>query len=247
MRLASERYPIGFALLLLISSGCVAGPRLGKDEGREAVVWEHDSLAAPKPPAPLVSKEAATERELLDELHQAEQKGTEDLALASTLYNLAIIRRQQGAFAEAEQLYSRALTIRERQQGPEHPDVAIVLNNLAALEAAQGKYDAAQPLLERALRIRQTALGGENTLTAQSLNNLALLYAARGDAAAAEPLYQRALAVLDRADAPHGDDLRRVLQNYAALLQDAGRDAEAEQLEARARVLNTAGASAANP
>ncbi len=246
MRLLSLRCSTALALLL-ICAGCVAGPRLGKDEGREAIVWQHDSLTAPAAPAPVVPKNAAVERQLLDQLQQAEQKGTEDLALASTLYNLAIIRRQEGALTEAEQLYSRALAIHERQQGPEHPDIAMVLNNLAAVEAAQGNYDAAQPLLERALRIRQTALGSENSLTAQSLNNLALLYAARGDAAAAEPLYQRAVAALDRPDAPHTDELRRVLENYAALLQDAGRDAEAEKLAARARVLNAGGTSPATP
>ncbi len=175
-----------------------------------------------------------------------EQNGNNPLALANTLYDLAILRRQQGDEGEAERLYRRALDIRERELGLNHPDVATVLNNLAALEAAQGNYDAAQPLLKRALSIRQTALGREHVLTAQSLNNLALLYAAQGNAASAEPLYQSALSILENTDRPQTTELQRgelerVLDNYAALLHDTGRDTEADRLEARALALGAAG------
>ena len=209
--------------------------------GRPAVMWhaEDDGSAS----APQDNK--STERELLAELHEAERSGTTDLAAATTLYNLAILRRQQGEFAEAEQLYRRALAIRERDQGPTHADVAVILNNLAGLEAAQGNYAAAQPLLERALTIRQTALGNDDVLTAESLNNLALVYAAQNDAAAAEPLYQRALSILEKTDvAAKGDSqLERVLENYAALLHDTGRDGEAEAMEARVHALRAGEAS----
>lgn len=222
----------------LLASACATHPKLGMESpGRPELTWEQNGGSS-ETPAPRPEKE--TERELLAELRESEEKGTSNLALATTLYNLAIMRRQQGAFAEAEQLYRRALEIREREEGPNHPDVATTLNNLAGLEAAQGHYEAAQPLLERALHIRQTALG-ENALTAQSLNNLALLYAAQGNGTAAEPLYQRALSILEKADrAPQGD-LERVLDNYAALLHETGRDAEAEALEARTRALRATG------
>ena len=224
---------------LLWAAGCVTRPHLGMEApGRPAVTWHHDEDTPPAEPN--VETEPDTERQLLAELHAGERSGAQDLGFAGTLYNLAILRRRQGRLAEAEELYHRALEIREREEGPNHPDVATPLNNLAGLEAARGDYDAAQPLLERALAIRQTALGPEHPLTAQSLNNLALLYAARGNAAAAEPLYQRALAVFEKTDKlPHGD-LRRVLDNYAALLHETGRDAEAERLEARARVMRAA-------
>jgi tetratricopeptide (TPR) repeat protein len=210
--------------------------------GRPAVTWRSEDHGSS--PTPDVAAGQDTERGLLAELHDAEQRGISDLATAHTLYDLAILRRQQGALVEAEQLYRRALAIREREQGPNHPDVAVILNNLAGLEAAQGNYDAAQPLLERALTIRQTALGNEHGLTAQSLNNLALLYAAQDNAAAAEPLYQRALAILEKTDEPAEGELERVLDNYAALLHDTGRDTEAAALEARARMLHAGDRSA---
>jgi len=216
--------------------------------GRPAVTWQSEDTGRAGTRDGRAEKDA--EQELLADLREAERKGRNDLQVARTLYNLAILRRQQGEFTEAERLYRRALEIREREQGPDHPDVAVVLNNLAGLEAAQGHYDAAGPLLERALTIRQATLGDTHVLTAQSLNNLALLYAAQGNAAAAEPLYQRALSILEtaaehaeigaRKDGPQGEGLDRVLDNYAALLHETGRDAEADQFETRARVIRAA-------
>ena len=218
---------------ILLISGCAASPHLGTDEGRAAVVWENPSLAPVRTPPP-----QGTEQKLVDEVHDAEANKDKPLDFAQSLYELAILRRQQGAFGEAESLYRRALEIREREQGPDHPDLATVLNNLAVLKATLGDYDAAEPLLERALQIRESALGEEHLLTAQSLSNLALLRAARGDAEGAEPLYRRSLAILERpgSEPPH-TDLARVLDNYAALLHETGRDGEARALEARARSL----------
>jgi tetratricopeptide (TPR) repeat protein len=224
-----------FAGLLLVA-GCAAHTEFGMESpGRPAITWQGETPEAS--PTPNAQAQKKAEGALLAELHDAEQQGTDELALASTLYNLAILRRQQGRLDEAGQLYRRGLEIRERKQGPNHPDVATILNNLAALEAARGRYDAAQPLLERALTIRSTGLGDEHILTAESMNNLALLYAAQGNATAAEPLYQRAIAVLEKAGGSGTGELDRVLDNYAALLYDTGRDTKAQAIEARARVI----------
>jgi tetratricopeptide (TPR) repeat protein len=233
-----ERTAGSLAAVLLIA-GCAAHTEFGMESpGRPSITWQGKEPEAS--PTPNVQAQKKAEGALLAELHDAEQKGTDDLAVASTLYNLAILRRQQGQLDEAGQLYRRGLEIRERKQGPNHPDVATVLNNLAALEAARGRYDAAQPLLERALTIRETVLGNQHILTAESMNNLALLYAAQGNATAAEPLYQRAIAVLEKAGGPGNGELDRVLDNYAALLSDTGRDTQAHEVEARARVLRAA-------
>ena len=229
---------LALAVLLLVSA-CATRPQLGMEApGRPAVTWQFGDGASTE--AAELDPDRDTEAALLAELGEAEQAGRDDLALADTCYNLAILRREQGEFIEAEQLYRRALETREREEGPNHPDVAKTLNNLAVLKSAQGDYAAAQPLLERALTIRQTALGAEHALTAQSLNNLALLHAAQGNAAAAEPLYQRALSILEKTPDPQSGNLDRVLDNYAALLHDTGRATQAEELEARARDVRAA-------
>jgi tetratricopeptide (TPR) repeat protein len=226
------------ALAMLLVSGCAMRTEVGMEApGRPAVTWHSADDDSAQPTSARSGKHV--EQQLLAELRGAEAKGSDDLALASSLYNLAILRRQQGRFGEADGLYRRALEIREREEGPNHPDVAATLNNMAALQVAQENYEGARPLLERALAIRQTALGPAHVLTAESLSNLALLFAAQGNATAAEPLYQRALAILETADGHHEDDLERVLDNYAALLHETGRDSAAAALEARARSLGS--------
>lgn len=227
--------------LLALTPACAFPPRLGTepDTGRRAITWGPPQ----KPPAEggpsvaaAVAAETAQERELRGTVRAADTAGRDDLALAGALYELAIIRRQQGALDEAAALYERALAIRERLQGPSHPDVATVLNNLAAVEVARERYARAMPLLQRAFEVRERALGGTDMLTVQTMSNLALLHAAQGDASVAEPLYQRAIAALEAMDPPRPADLDRVLANYAALLRDTGREAEAGRVEARARL-----------
>lgn len=224
---------------LVVVAGCPKQPEFGMEApGRPAITWQNEGVGSSEKPNAQAEKD--TERELLAEYRAAERRGPDDLAMAGTLYRLAILRRQQGQLAEAERLYLRSLAIREKEQGPNHPDVATTLNNLAGLKAAQGNYEAAQPLLERTLAIRETAFGSDDVLTAESLNNLALLYAAQGKADAAEPLYQRAVAILEQKHGSVKGELDRVLDNYAALLYETGRDSEAEQMEAHARVVRAA-------
>lgn len=234
---------------LLLAAGCaVRHPKVEMEEpGRPAVTWQNVRPPGEKTPAKAqaavptaIPALHGTEQVLLAELHAAERKDPNGLVVADTLYNLAILRRQQGQPVEAEQLYRRALAIRERKQGANSPDVAVVLNNLAALQAAQGHYTDAQSLFERALAIREHALGKEHVLTAESLNNLALLYAAQGNSTAAEPLYKRAVAILEKHRDTQNKALGRVLENYAALLYDTGHENQAKALEARAKVIRAA-------
>ena len=60
--------------------------------------------------------------------------------MAQTLDNLAVLYEVQGRYGEAEQLYKRALTIREKMLGRDHTEVADALNGLALVNKAQGKY-----------------------------------------------------------------------------------------------------------
>ncbi|MCC9000405.1 MAG: tetratricopeptide repeat protein, partial [Candidatus Contendobacter sp.] len=66
---------------------------------------------------------------------------------------------QQGRYQEAEELYRRALAIREQALGPDHPGTAASLNNLAVVLNAQGRLADAEALHRRALAIMEKALG----------------------------------------------------------------------------------------
>src|SRR5258708_28848259 len=73
--------------------------------------------------------------------------------VGQSLNNLANVYRLQGKYSEAEALFNRALTIREKALGSSHPDVGQTLNNLGLLYRDQGKYVEAEELLKRALTI----------------------------------------------------------------------------------------------
>jgi tetratricopeptide (TPR) repeat protein len=199
----------------------------------KVTTWESDTEAGAE------AFEAGRYGEAEDRLELARERaaaGTgDDLAVAASLSNLAVVRRARGDLAGAIEAQQEALAIRERVLGPDHPEVATTLNTLAGLYAARDDYAAAEPLLTRALSIRERVLGPEDRYTAQSLNNLALLYAAEQRYADAEPLYQRAIAVFEQLN--ETAELVTTLENYAAMLADMGRTKEAEDVERRVRGL----------
>ena len=199
----------------------------------QTTTWESDTAAGAKAFEAGRLDEAERDLELARE--RAAGPTGNDLALATSLGNLAVVRRAQGDTAGAIELQKQAVAVREKALGPNHPDVATSLNSLAALYGAQDNYAAAEPLLVRALAIREKAFGADDHYTAQSVNNLALLYAAQGRYAEAEPLYRRALAIFEQRKDP--TEVATALENYAALLDETGRAAEAEQMETRARAL----------
>ena len=86
--------------------------------------------------------------------------GPEHSKLATTLDNLATLYVQQGKCIEAEQLYLRALRIKERVMGMEHLKVATTLDRLAMLYMRQGEFVGAERLRQRALAIREKARRG---------------------------------------------------------------------------------------
>jgi tetratricopeptide (TPR) repeat protein len=148
--------------------------------------------------------------------------------------NLASVYQDLGKYADAEVIFKRALTIKEKALGPNHPDVATNLDNLAVLYSDQGRYADAEPLSKRALAIREKALGPNHPQVATHLNNLANLYREQGRYADAEPLYKRALAIDEKALGPNHPNVATSLNNLAVLYLDQGRYADAEPLLKRA-------------
>jgi tetratricopeptide (TPR) repeat protein len=201
-----------------------------------ATTWETDTTEGAK------AFEEGRYQEAEDRLELARERAASgtgnDLAVAASLSNLAVVRRARGDIGGAIEAQQEALSIRERVEGADNPDVATTLNSLGGLYAARDDYAAAEPLLKRALDIRARVLGADDRYTAQSANNLALLYAAQQRYAEAEPLYRRALTVFEQRN--DSAELATTLENYAAMLADMGRTEEAEEMERRARGLRAA-------
>ena len=111
------------------------------------------------------------------------------------------MHKNQGRYAEAEQLYKRALAIEEKALGANRPEVASTLNNFANLYSRQGRYAEAEGLLKRTLTIYEKALGANHPKVAAALGNLGNVYDDQGKYAEAEGLFKRALAIEEGARA----------------------------------------------
>ncbi|MEG4114145.1 MULTISPECIES: CHAT domain-containing tetratricopeptide repeat protein, partial [unclassified Microcoleus] len=139
---------------------------------------------------------------------------------------------------QAEPLYQRSLTIREKLFGSEHPDVAASLNNLAEMYRQMGNYAQAEPLYQRSLTIREKLFGSEHPDVAGSLNNLAEMYRQMGNYRQAEPLYQRSLAISEKALGSEHLDVATSLNNLALLHTDMGNYRQAEPLYQRSLAIS---------
>jgi tetratricopeptide (TPR) repeat protein len=90
-------------------------------------------------------------------LIREKELGPDDLRLATTLNNLAVLYLECGRHLDAEQLCSRSLAIVEKAWGPSHPKTARRLSNLAGIYAALHRDEAALELYERALTILENS------------------------------------------------------------------------------------------
>ncbi|MBV9228244.1 MAG: tetratricopeptide repeat protein, partial [Chloroflexi bacterium] len=157
----------------------------------------------------------------------------ESLAIASLAYKAAQYLRERGRYREAEPLFQRACTLRERILGPDNPDVACILNYMAVLYWSQGRYAEAEPLYQRAIHIWEQTLGSEHPDVARPLNNLAELYVFQGRHTEAEALHWRALHIWKQALGLNHPLVATSLMNLAYLCVEQGRYAQAEPLYQR--------------
>ncbi len=155
---------------------------------------------------------------------------------------LADALQGQGHYPEAEDLYLRAVTMREKVLGSDHLDTAVGMEDLALALITQGRQSEAEPVLRRALAIKLKALGSDDAGTARSENSLAKLLRVEGRYAEAEPHFRRALAIREKALGPDHPDTAASLYSLGLLLWSEGRFPEAESfvrrsLQAREKTL----------
>ena len=86
-------------------------------------------------------------------LKEAENLPASDPKLSLTLNNLANCLRQQGRYTDAEPLYKRAITAKEKQVGVNHKDLAILLENYAKMLRLAGRTPEAEKIDSRVLAI----------------------------------------------------------------------------------------------
>src|SRR5271167_862987 len=167
---------------------------------------------------------------LQEALHLAETDfGATSLESGHALWNLGMLRQEQGQYSQAKDLYTRSLTILERSSAPP-TDVAVVLDDLATVFTRQQQWLLAKQAYERELDIDRRVLGDDHPRVAYVLENLAIVAQNMGELKQAETLY---LDAMRREELAYGDrhpETALVKGNYGLLLQREGRLAEAEPL-----------------
>ena len=118
---------------------------------------------------------------------------SEGKAINQLMNNLAMVYKAQGRYAEAVELYQRALKFDLKSFGEDHPKVARTRNNLAKIYDAQGRYEEAIELYQLALQSSLKSFGEDHPNVATTRSNLALVYYAQGQYEEAIELYELSL------------------------------------------------------
>jgi CHAT domain-containing protein len=178
--------------------------------------------------------DAQAEALYLRALHIQEQTlGDTDLAVATTLNNLAGLYRRQGELAKAHPLYERSLQIREQRLGDNHPDVATSLNNLALLYQAQKNYAQAESLYQRSLHIFEQHFEPTHPNILTALDNLAILYAVQAKYAQAQPFFLQVLHLQEQNLGAEQGGLAITLNRLAEVYRRQNNYTQAEPLYVR--------------
>jgi eukaryotic-like serine/threonine-protein kinase len=144
----------------------------------------------------------------------------EDLAIS--LAGLANLGVDEGQYAEASELYRRALAIIARDGGQDSPRYATPLSGLALAQSGLGAADSARAMLERVVAIQRRDLAPDSLDLAWSLAALAAFYAEGTDLARARALSEEALTVQERALGPDHTNVAETLDVLANLHRREG-------------------------
>jgi serine/threonine protein kinase len=144
--------------------------------------------------------------------------GEDNLDVAATLENIAILEWNQGNYDGAESHFIESLEIHKRLLGEENLEVATSLNNLGVLYATQGELEKSEPYIRESLALRRKLLDSDHPDLAESINNLGNILYNMGDIDAAEPLYRESLELDRKLLGDNHPDLAISLNNLAALL-----------------------------
>jgi len=154
------------------------------------------------------------------------------------LSNLALSLSDINQLAEAEQLYTRAISL-IKPLG-DHQALGDVVNNLGMLLRKTGRLSKAERLFRDAIAIFDLRLVADDARTATSSNNLGELLHETGRYEEAETLYRKAVTIDESIYGNDHPSVSRDLNNLATLLQELDRLDEAEALLRRAAAIEEA-------
>lgn len=142
------------------------------------------------------------------------------LRILTAIDELAGILRDETDYAAAEQLYSRALQLRESALGPKDPELISTLDGLAYVLFGQQKHAEAEPVYLRLLDIWETSSGPEHPMVALTLDKIAEFYAKQG-------LFEKAAPYAERSKQLYSKRMMETLSRQGRILSGQGKDKEA--------------------
>lgn len=160
--------------------------------------------------------------------------GEDNLILAESLNNLAVLYEAEGRYSEAEPLSFQALGISKKLLPEDSPVVARYISNLAYVYYSQSRYTEAEPLYLQALGVWKNLKVEEHPDLAVTLSNLGVLYAALGRYQEAEILISQALAMSKKLLGEEHPSVAVILSNLGVVYYSQGRDEKAEALYVQA-------------
>ncbi|MDO9695212.1 MAG: serine/threonine-protein kinase [Candidatus Latescibacteria bacterium] len=155
------------------------------------------------------------------------ERGHDPDDLAVSLTGLANLEVDESRFAEASELYRRALAITAGSAGADSPRYASHLSGLALAQWRLGEADSALAMFERVVAIQRRALAPDDLDLAWSLSTLGTLYANSEQNVRARELGEEALAVQERALGPEHTDVAETLDMLGNLCRAEGDHARA--------------------
>ena len=174
--------------------------------------------------------QAPNETESRNALAEAESRlGKSDQALVPLLDQLAYSCHSTGNYAEAEECYSRAISITENNEGDRSPHLVPRLHNLAVLFRIQEKFKDAELVYKRTISITETLAADKILDLATQKNYLAGLYFAWGKLPDAENLVNDSLKIYKEVLGQNHEYAAFCSMGLALIHKHGGKDGDAEQ------------------
>jgi len=162
-------------------------------------------------------------------------RGAEDPETLTALGNLAIVKEDQGNFAESTKIRQKVLDGMTQALGPEDRRTALAMQGLGVVYLFQGEYPKSEELLKKAYEIQMRTLGPDNIETLDTSDSLITLYRYMGRFPDAEPYAAKGLESYKRVYGPDHPFMLRELYGMAVIYLGEEKFPQAEALLVQVR------------
>ena len=177
---------------------------------------------------------ARAEKLLRSVLADANTVNLGDDRVLTVLDGLGYVLRMQRKFADAEEVFVRALSVHEARGTTVDLGYARVLRALGQVHEQSGQLEKAERHYWRAVAAFEASGQSKQPSSALALSSLGSLYMRRGQYAGADTIYARAIEILELSPTLRRQQLATVVNNRAVAVENVGNYEEARSLYQRA-------------